>query len=110
MVWSQVLSNITVPLKVSGTALSETFMISQEEIGCVVLIEYAVTISWCFFFALLLALLKLILFQDLPLGLMDDMYDFIKNMTLRLDELEEVSSFSNSTWPNETDIGIHHFE
>ena len=62
------------------------------------------------FFALLLALLKLILFQDLPLGLMDDMYDFIKNMSLRLDELEEVSCISNSIWPDEADTGNHHFE
>lgn len=29
--------------------------------------------------------------QDLPLGLMDDIYDFIKNFAARIDEVEEVS-------------------
>ena len=28
---------------------------------------------------------------DIPLGLLDDIYDFTKNITLRIDELEEVS-------------------
>lgn len=28
--------------------------------------------------------------QDLPLGLMDDIYEFSKNFSLRIDELEEV--------------------
>lgn len=29
--------------------------------------------------------------QDLPLGLMDDIYDFIKKFSARIDEVEEVS-------------------
>lgn len=29
--------------------------------------------------------------QDLPFGLMDDIYDFISNFSVRLDEVEEVS-------------------
>ena len=31
--------------------------------------------------------------QDLPLGLMDDIYNFCVNFTARVDEVEEVSSF-----------------
>ena len=30
-------------------------------------------------------------FQDLPLGLMDDIYNFCVNFTARIDEVEEVS-------------------
>ena len=30
-------------------------------------------------------------YQDLPLGLMDDIYDFIKQFSIRIDEVEEVS-------------------
>lgn len=29
-------------------------------------------------------------YQDLPLGLMDDIYDFIKQFSVRIDEVEEV--------------------
>ena len=29
--------------------------------------------------------------QDLPIGLMDDIYNFISNFSTRLDEVEEVS-------------------
>ena len=29
--------------------------------------------------------------QDLPLGLMDDIYDFLKNFSVRIDEVEEAS-------------------
>lgn len=29
--------------------------------------------------------------QDLPLGLMDDIYEFVKNFSTRIDEVEEVS-------------------
>ena len=29
-------------------------------------------------------------YQDLPLGLMDDIYDFIKQFSIRIDEVEEV--------------------
>lgn len=32
--------------------------------------------------------------QDLPLGLMDDIYNFCVNFTARVDEVEEVSSFA----------------
>lgn len=28
--------------------------------------------------------------QDLPLGLMDDIYEFVKNFSTRIDEVEEV--------------------
>lgn len=28
--------------------------------------------------------------QDLPLGLMDDIYEFVKNFSMRIDEVEEV--------------------
>ena len=31
-------------------------------------------------------------YQDLPLGLMDDIYDFIKQFSVRIDEVEEVRS------------------
>lgn len=31
------------------------------------------------------------MYQDLPLGLMDDIYDFIKQFSVRIDEVEEVS-------------------
>lgn len=30
-------------------------------------------------------------FQDLPLGLMDDIYEWCKNFSIRIDEVEEVS-------------------
>lgn len=29
-------------------------------------------------------------FQDLPLGLMDDIYEWCKNFSIRIDEVEEV--------------------
>lgn len=31
--------------------------------------------------------------QDLPLGLMDDIYEFVKNFSIRVDEVEEVRLF-----------------
>ena len=34
----------------------------------------------------------LCLLQDLPIGLMDDIYDFITKFSTRVDEVEEVSS------------------
>ncbi|XP_017716300.1 PREDICTED: NADH dehydrogenase [ubiquinone] iron-sulfur protein 2, mitochondrial [Rhinopithecus bieti] len=44
--------------------------------------------------------------QDLPLGLMDDIYEFAKNFSLRLDELEEMLT-NNRIWRNRTiDIGV----
>lgn len=30
-------------------------------------------------------------FQDMPLGLMDDIYEWCKNFSIRIDEVEEVS-------------------
>lgn len=30
-------------------------------------------------------------FQDLPLGLMDDIYEWCKNFSIRIDEVEEVN-------------------
>lgn len=32
-------------------------------------------------------------FQDLPLGLMDDIYEWCKNFSIRIDEVEEVNEF-----------------
>ncbi|KAB0393447.1 hypothetical protein E2I00_002911 [Balaenoptera physalus] len=44
--------------------------------------------------------------QDLPLGLMDDIYEFSKNFSLRIDELEEMLT-NNRIWQNRTvDIGV----
>ncbi|XP_074165324.1 NADH dehydrogenase [ubiquinone] iron-sulfur protein 2, mitochondrial [Sminthopsis crassicaudata] len=44
--------------------------------------------------------------QDLPLGLMDDIYEFAKNFSLRIDELEEMLT-NNRIWRNRTvDIGV----
>ncbi|XP_025770900.1 NADH dehydrogenase [ubiquinone] iron-sulfur protein 2, mitochondrial [Puma concolor] len=44
--------------------------------------------------------------QDLPLGLMDDIYEFSKNFSLRIDELEEMLT-NNRIWRNRTvDIGV----
>lgn len=36
-------------------------------------------------------LLYLNVFQDLPLGLMDDIYEWCKNFSIRIDEVEEVT-------------------
>uniref|UniRef100_M3YS62 NADH dehydrogenase [ubiquinone] iron-sulfur protein 2, mitochondrial n=1 Tax=Mustela putorius furo TaxID=9669 RepID=M3YS62_MUSPF len=44
--------------------------------------------------------------QDLPLGLLDDIYEFSKNFSLRVDELEEMLT-NNRIWRNRTvDIGV----
>ncbi|XP_054035163.1 NADH dehydrogenase [ubiquinone] iron-sulfur protein 2, mitochondrial [Dryobates pubescens] len=44
--------------------------------------------------------------QDLPLGLMDDIYEFAKNFSLRIDEVEEMLT-NNRIWRNRTvDIGV----
>ncbi|EDV28461.1 uncharacterized protein TRIADDRAFT_49563 [Trichoplax adhaerens] len=44
--------------------------------------------------------------QDLPLGLMDDIYSFCKNFSQRIDELEEMLT-NNRIWRDRTvDIGI----
>ncbi|MBZ3868889.1 NADH dehydrogenase [ubiquinone] iron-sulfur protein 2, mitochondrial [Sciurus carolinensis] len=44
--------------------------------------------------------------QDLPLGLMDDIYEFSKNFSLRIDEVEEMLT-NNRIWRNRTiDIGV----
>ena len=34
-------------------------------------------------------------YQDLPLGLMDDIYDFIKQFSIRIDEVEEVRLYDS---------------
>lgn len=31
------------------------------------------------------------MFQDMPLGLMDDIYEWCKNFSIRIDEVEEVN-------------------
>lgn len=44
--------------------------------------------------------------QDIPLGLMDDIYDFIRKFNARLEELENVLT-ENRIWVNRTiDIGV----
>ncbi|XP_003386058.1 PREDICTED: NADH-ubiquinone oxidoreductase 49 kDa subunit-like [Amphimedon queenslandica] len=44
--------------------------------------------------------------QDLPLGLMDDIYDFISNFSVRLDEVEELLT-NNRIWKQRVvDIGV----
>ncbi|NXC43026.1 NDUS2 protein, partial [Penelope pileata] len=44
--------------------------------------------------------------QDLPLGLMDDIYEFVKNFSIRVDEVEEMLT-NNRIWKNRTvDIGV----
>uniref|UniRef100_A0A8B9BRS5 NADH dehydrogenase [ubiquinone] iron-sulfur protein 2, mitochondrial n=1 Tax=Anser brachyrhynchus TaxID=132585 RepID=A0A8B9BRS5_9AVES len=44
--------------------------------------------------------------QDLPLGLMDDIYEFVKNFSTRVDEVEEMLT-NNRIWKNRTvDIGV----
>ena len=44
--------------------------------------------------------------QDLPLGLLDDIYEFSKNFSLRIDEVEEMLT-NNRIWRNRTvDIGV----
>ena len=36
--------------------------------------------------------------QDLPLGLMDDIYDFLKTFSVRVDEVEEVCDLPVVLW------------
>ena len=36
--------------------------------------------------------------QDMPLGLMDDIYNFCVNFTARIDEVEEVSKYVYIQW------------
>merc|ERR1712131_331105 len=44
--------------------------------------------------------------QDMPLGLMDDLYEWAKNFSLKIDEVEEMLT-NNRIWKNRTvDIGI----
>nr|XP_015194584.1 PREDICTED: NADH dehydrogenase [ubiquinone] iron-sulfur protein 2, mitochondrial [Lepisosteus oculatus] len=44
--------------------------------------------------------------QDMPLGLMDDIYEFCKNFSIRIDEVEEMLT-NNRIWKNRTvDIGV----
>lgn len=48
----------------------------------------------------------MILKQDLPIGLLDDIYDFISKFGERLDEVEDVLT-ANRIWIQRTvDIGI----
>jgi len=45
-------------------------------------------------------------YQDLPLGLMDDIYDFIKHFSTRIDEVEELLT-NNRIWKQRlVDIGV----
>uniref|UniRef100_A0A8D0AC33 NADH dehydrogenase [ubiquinone] iron-sulfur protein 2, mitochondrial n=1 Tax=Sander lucioperca TaxID=283035 RepID=A0A8D0AC33_SANLU len=44
--------------------------------------------------------------QDLPVGLMDDIYEWCKNFSIRIDEVEEMLT-NNRIWKNRTvDIGV----
>merc|ERR1739838_1277295 len=44
--------------------------------------------------------------QDMPLGLMDDIYEWAKNFSIRIDEVEEMLT-NNRIWKNRTvDIGV----
>uniref|UniRef100_A0AAR2KUA4 NADH dehydrogenase [ubiquinone] iron-sulfur protein 2, mitochondrial n=1 Tax=Pygocentrus nattereri TaxID=42514 RepID=A0AAR2KUA4_PYGNA len=44
--------------------------------------------------------------QDMPLGLMDDIYEWCKNFSIRIDEVEEMLT-NNRIWRNRTvDIGV----
>uniref|UniRef100_A0A8C4WZI3 NADH dehydrogenase [ubiquinone] iron-sulfur protein 2, mitochondrial n=1 Tax=Eptatretus burgeri TaxID=7764 RepID=A0A8C4WZI3_EPTBU len=44
--------------------------------------------------------------QDMPLGLMDDIYEFVKNFSIRIDELEEMLT-NNRIWKGRTvNIGV----
>lgn len=44
--------------------------------------------------------------QDMPLGLMDDIYEWCKNFSIRIDEVEEMLT-NNRIWKNRTvDIGV----
>uniref|UniRef100_A0A8C5HA88 NADH dehydrogenase [ubiquinone] iron-sulfur protein 2, mitochondrial n=1 Tax=Gouania willdenowi TaxID=441366 RepID=A0A8C5HA88_GOUWI len=46
------------------------------------------------------------LFQDMPLGLMDDIYEWCKNFSIRIDEVEEMLT-NNRIWKKRTvDIGV----
>uniref|UniRef100_A0A8C7NF59 NADH dehydrogenase [ubiquinone] iron-sulfur protein 2, mitochondrial n=1 Tax=Oncorhynchus mykiss TaxID=8022 RepID=A0A8C7NF59_ONCMY len=44
--------------------------------------------------------------QDMPLGLMDDIYEWCKNFSIRIDEVEEMLT-NNRIWKNQTvDFGV----
>ncbi|KAM3590009.1 uncharacterized protein V6R79_001848 [Siganus canaliculatus] len=44
--------------------------------------------------------------QDMPIGLMDDIYEWCKNFSIRIDEVEEMLT-NNRIWKNRTvDIGV----
>ena len=46
------------------------------------------------------------MFQDLPLGLMDDLYDFISKFGQRIDEVDDLLT-PNRIWKERTvDIGV----
>jgi len=48
----------------------------------------------------------LFLLQDIPLGLMDDIYDFISKFGQRIDEVEDVLT-NNRLWKQRTvDVGV----
>lgn len=48
-------------------------------------------------------------FQDLPLGLMDDIYEWCKNFSIRVDELEEVMSEVNLSVRQEVEPSLTPF-
>ena len=52
--------------------------------------------------------------QDLPLGLMDDIYDFISKLSPRLDEVEEVGQREGEGWGvhgvrGSEGVGVRHY-
>lgn len=46
--------------------------------------------------------------QDLPLGLMDDIYEWCKNFSIRIDEMEEVGDDVMLMVPPLSQVGMKH--
>jgi NADH dehydrogenase (ubiquinone) Fe-S protein 2 len=48
----------------------------------------------------------ILMFQDIPLGLMDDIYQFIEQFGQRIDEVDDLLS-GNRIWKSRTvDVGV----
>lgn len=50
-------------------------------------------------------LMILNVFQDMPVGLMDDIYEWCKNFSIRIDEVEEVNDLSFCKSPQALNVG-----
>ena len=46
--------------------------------------------------------------QDIPIGLMDDIYEFISKFTERVDEVEDLVT-NNRLWIQRTEVRIENF-